>query len=70
MSGNSVVVSTKIDNKNFEVINTYTTNEKNYVVARIKKKKWKSIQLKFSSTSPFKLYSSTLESYVGGYVKR
>ena len=64
-----ITVSTKIDNKEFEVINTYA-NVKGYVVSRIKKKKWKSIQLKFSSYRPFQLYSSTLEAYVGGYIKR
>ena len=69
MNGEEIAVSVKTDNNNFELINTYNTT-KDYVVARIKKKKWKSIQLKFSSTKPFKLYSSTLESYVGGYVKR
>ena len=69
MDGTEVKVSTKIDNKEFELINTYTTT-KEYVVARIKKKKWKSIQLKLSTTKPLKLYSLTLESYVGGYVKR
>lgn len=69
MSGSEIKVSVKTDNNEFEDINTYETT-KEYVVARIKKKKWKSIQLKFSSTKPFKLYSSTLESYVGGYVKR
>ena len=69
MDGTEVAVSVKTDNSTFGLINTYNTT-KDYVVARIKKKKWKSIQLKFSSTKPFKLYSSTLESYVGGYVKR
>ena len=69
MNGSEISVSVKTDNNNFELINTYNTT-KDYVVARIKKKKWKSIQLKISSTKPFKLYSSTLESYVGGYVKR
>ena len=69
MDGTEIEVSTKIDNKEFELINTYTTT-KEYVVARIKKKKWKSIQLKLSTTKPLKLYSLTLESYVGGYVKR
>lgn len=69
MSGTEIKISVKTDNNDFEDINTYNTT-KEYVVARIKKKKWKSIQLKFSSTKPFKLYSSTLESYVGGYVKR
>ena len=69
MEGNEVKVSTKIDNNEFEDIDTYT-NVKGYVVSRIKKKKWKSIQLKFSSNKPFGLFSSILEAYVGGYVKR
>ncbi len=69
MEGDLVTVSTKIDNGDFEVIDTYE-NVKGYVVSRIKKKKWKSIQLKFSSNKPFSLYSSTLEAYIGGYVKR
>ena len=69
MNGTEIAVSVKTDNDVFKLINTYNTT-RDYVVARIKKKKWKSIQLKFSSTKPFKLYSSTLESYVGGYVKR
>jgi hypothetical protein len=69
MEGEEVTVSTKIDNGDFEAIDTYE-NVKGYVVSRIKKKKWKSIQLKFSSHKPFSLYSSTLEAYVGGYVKR
>ena len=69
MEGSSITVSTKIDNGEFETIDTYA-NVKGYVVSRIKKKKWKSIQLKFSSNKPFSLYGSTLEAYVGGYVKR
>lgn len=69
MSGTEVSVSVKTDNSTFELINTYTTT-KDYVVARIKKKKWKSIQLKIGSSKPFKLYSNTLEAYVGGYIKR
>ena len=69
MSGTEVNVSVKTDNNIFELINTYTTT-KDYVVARIKKKKSKSIQLKIGSRKPFKLYSNTLEAYVGGYIKR
>ena len=69
IEGDEITVSTKIDNNEFETIDTYT-NVKGYVVSRIKKKKWKSIQLKFSSNKPFGLYSNTLEAYVGGYVKR
>jgi len=73
MTGEEVKVSVKTDNNDFEDINTYTntgTNPKNYVVARIKRKKWKNIQLKFSSNKPFGIYSCTLQAYVGGYIKR
>lgn len=69
MSGTEINVSVRTDNSTFELINTYTTT-KDYVVARIKKKKWKSIQLKIGSSKPFKIYSNTLEAYVGGYIKR
>ena len=73
MIGEELKVSVKTDNNSFEDINTYTntgTNPKNYVVARIKRKKWKGLQLKFSSSKPFGIYSCTLQAYVGGYVKR
>jgi hypothetical protein len=69
IEGEAVTVSVKTDHNNFETIKTYN-NVKGYVVPRIKKKKWKLIQLKFSSNKPFGLYSSTLEAYVGSYVKR
>lgn len=69
INGTNITISTRIDDGNFENIVTHE-NIKNYVVNRIKKKKWKGIQLRFSSHRPFKLYSSTLESYIGGYLKR
>lgn len=69
IEGESITVSVKTDNNNFEVVNKYN-NIKGYVVPRIKKKKWKSIQLKYSSNKPFGLYSSTLEAYIGSYIKR
>lgn len=68
LEGN-ITISVKVDNKNFEKINEYK-NIKGFVVPRIKEKKWKSIQIKFSSNKRFNLYSSTLESYVGSYIKR
>ena len=64
-----ITISMKLDNENFETIGTFK-NTKGYVVCKKKKKKWKSIQMKFSSNKPFSLYSSTLESWVGGYAKR
>lgn len=69
VEGEEITISVKTDNNRFEKIDKYK-NKKGYVVPRIKKKKWKSIQLKFSSNKPFYLYSSTLEAYVGSYVKR
>ena len=69
MEGEEVNVYARIDNKEFDFIKKYK-NTKGYVVSRIKKKKWKSIQMKFESEKPFSLYSSTLEAYVGSYVKR
>lgn len=69
MQGEEITVSAKTDNNEFEIINKYT-NIKGYVVPRIKKKKWKSIQIKFSSKKPFGLFECTLESYIGAYVKR
>lgn len=69
MVGADVTVSTKTDNNQFEEIGTYQ-NVNGYVVARIKKKKWKNIQLKFSSAKPFGIEKVTLESYIGSYVKR
>ena len=69
IKGTNITISTRIDSGDFEDIVTHE-NIDSYVVNRIKKKKWKRIQLRFSSHRPFELYSSTLESYVGGYVKR
>ena len=69
MEGSEINIYAKTDNNNFDLIKTYQ-NVKGYVVAKIKKKKWKSIQLKFESNKPFSLYSCTLEAYVGAYVKR
>lgn len=62
-------VYTKIDNGEFELINRFNET-KGYVVPRIKKKKWKDIQLKIASDTPFKLSMCTLQSFIGGYVKR
>lgn len=64
-----IVVSVKKDNKEFEIIDT-EASENGYLVNRTKTKKWKSIQMKFSSNKPFNIYSCTLEAYVGAYVKR
>ena len=51
---------------------SYNTSEKAYMKYKIKEKKWTHISLIFYSDEidkPFGLFSATLESFVGGYVK-
>ena len=67
--GEEITISVQTDNKGYDEIGTYK-NTKGYIVPKIKKKKWKSIQMKFSSDKPFSLYSYTLEFFCGAYVKR
>lgn len=69
VESNILNVYAKIDNSEFELINRFNET-KGYVVPRIKKKKWKDIQLKIASDTPFKLSMCTLQSFIGGYVKR
>lgn len=69
VSGESIDLSIRIDNQEFEKINTYN-NVKGYIVYKVKKKKWKKLQMKFSSNLPFGINSYTLESFIGGYIKR
>ena len=67
--GQEIDVFCKTNKEQFEKIATHK-NATGYAVNRIKKKKWKSIQLKFSSNKSFELFSCTLESYIGSYIKR
>lgn len=69
ITGDEVMVSVKTDNNDYEKINTYK-NTKGYIVPKIKKKKWKSIQLKFSSNKPFSISEVIISSFIGSYVKR
>ena len=69
VAGSTITISSKTDNNNFVTLGTYT-NTKGYIVAKLKKKKWNKIQLKFSSNTFFGIYGIALESYIGSYVKR
>ena len=64
-----VMVKTKIDGKDWHSIGIFN-GDKGYIVYRIKEKKFKTLILEFSSNRHFKLYSATIESFVGGYLKR
>lgn len=64
-----ITVYAKVEDTDFEPIGTYE-NVTDYFVSRIKRKKFKDIQLKFHSKTRFSLETVTLECFVGGYIKR
>ncbi len=62
-------VAVKTENTEFEHIGDFN-NITDFFVMRIKRKKFKDLQIKFYSTTRFTLESATLECYIGGYIKR
>lgn len=64
-----ISVYVKVEDTDFEYIGTYE-NIEDYFASRIKRKKWKDIQLKFQSNTHFSLETATLEAFIGGYIKR
>jgi hypothetical protein len=64
-----VSVYAKLEDTGYELIGTYE-GVTDYFVSRIKRKKFKDIQLKFHSNTRFSLETVTLECFIGGYIKR
>lgn len=64
-----ITLYVKTDKTEFELIGTYE-NITDSFTSRIKRKKWKDIQLKFHSNTRFSLETATLEAFIGGYIKR
>ena len=64
-----IAVYAKLEDTDFELIGEYK-GITDYFVCRIKRKKFKDIQLKFYSKTRFSLETATLECFVGGYIKR
>lgn len=64
----TITVKASIDGEDFTTIGTYSVAN-GYIVYNIKKKKWKEIQIEFSSSN-FGLYDATLQAFLGGYCKR
>jgi hypothetical protein len=62
-------VYAKLEDTDFELIGEYK-DVTDYFVSRIKRKKFKDIQLKFESNTRFSLETVTLEAFIGGYIKR
>ena len=66
--GNEVNLYVRTDNEKFEHDKKYLVNN-GYVIFKLKKKKWKQIQLKFQSNN-FGIKECSLLSYIGSYVKK
>lgn len=64
-----ISVYAKLEDTGFELIGAYE-NVTDYFVSRIKRKKFKDLQLKFHSNTRFSLETVTLEVFIGGYIKR
>ena len=64
-----ISVYAKLEDTDFELIGEYK-EVKDYFVSRIKRKKFKDLQIKFYSQTRFSLETVTLEAWVGGYIKR
>lgn len=64
-----VAVYVKTEKTDFELIGEYE-DITDYFVSRIKRKKFKDIQIRFHSNTRFSLESATMEVFVGGYIKR
>jgi len=64
-----ISVYAKLEDTDFELVGTHE-NVTDYFVSRIKRKKFKDIQLKFYSKTRFSLETVTLECFIGGYIKR
>lgn len=64
-----IEVYAKLEDTGYELIGQYN-DITDYFVSRIKRKKFKDIQLKFYSMTRFSLETVTLECFIGGYIKR
>lgn len=64
-----IFVYAKLEDTDFELIGNHE-NVTDYFVSRIKRKKFKDIQLKFHSKTRFSLETASLECFIGGYIKR
>ena len=64
-----ITVSAKTDKTEWEEIGKHE-NVTDYFTSRVKRKKFKDLQLKFSSDTRFSLETATFEVFIGGYIKR
>lgn len=62
-------VYAKLEDTDFELVGEHK-DVTDYFVSRIKRKKFKDLQLKFYSKTRFSLETVTIEAFIGGYIKR
>lgn len=64
-----IAVYVKTENTEWELIGKYE-KVTDYFTSRIKRKKFKDMQIKFYSDTRFSLETATIEVFIGGYIKR
>lgn len=64
-----ISVYAKTEDSSFELVGSYESVT-DYFVCRIKRKKFKDLQLKFHSNTRFSLETATIEAFTGAYIKR
>ena len=67
--GSNIKVEVKKDIEEPIEIGSFS-DEKGYIVLKIKQKKWRELQMIFSSNTPFSIIKATIEVFIGGYIKR
>lgn len=65
-----VKISTRVDGETTFDDGEAFQDVEDHIVTKIKRKKFKDMQIKFYSNTRFSLESATLEAFVGGYIKR
>ena len=68
VANGTIDVKASADGETFTTIGNYSVT-KGYIVYNIKKKKFKELQIEFSSSN-FGLYEANLQAFMGGYCKR
>lgn len=68
--GNDEISISSIKDGKKELITDKGTDIKGYFVFKSKVKKFKEMQLEFKSNKPFGIYSSTLQGFISGYLKK
>ncbi len=64
-----IALYAKLEDTDFELVGQYN-GVTDHFISRIKRKKFKDIQLKFHSPTRFSLETATIECFIGGYIKR